>query len=448
MAFEPLIYSKTWENSEDFPAYEPNEEQVRADLQLLHDEAKEAINRLVGALNDPSAAAQLPFAAQGMEATTVQEAIEEAYNRALGTETKNIANHSVTEEKLSPALYEKIFGGCVMLSATEPDERETTVQQLPAGQLWICRQMVLKNLLTQAWSMEGGTVQQEDGWVFETDGTQDYLTATQTKESIGKAGQPVLVHIKKGNCSDTATDLELFLNGQNVELTDGIVEAELDQTGSFELSVHGQWSEACEQETICLPILTAVLVQEETLALTKKRLQTLGDFTEEYFPAEMWLKTGSGVWEKIVSTVQPVSFGGTGLSKISKGALLCGTGGDKLEAVFPKAFAERENLLRWEEGTYLGTGKTGEQKLSVNPQVLYITPEDEEESTACLVRGGRSSGTFTASQGNTIADYKAHVSLDEDTLSYTVDAYGDLRDKMKPLHMNREDVTYKWVALC
>ena len=78
MAFEPLIYSKTWENSEDFPAYEPNEEQVRADLQLLHDEAKEAINRLVGALNDPSAAAQLPCAAQGMEATTVQEAIEEA----------------------------------------------------------------------------------------------------------------------------------------------------------------------------------------------------------------------------------------------------------------------------------------------------------------------------------------------------------------------------------
>ena len=36
MAFEPLKFTKSWENPQDFPAYEPDETQVRADLQLQH----------------------------------------------------------------------------------------------------------------------------------------------------------------------------------------------------------------------------------------------------------------------------------------------------------------------------------------------------------------------------------------------------------------------------
>ena len=61
MAFEMLEFSKNWKNHRDFPTYEEDEAQVRADLQLLHDETRSGFNRLVAALNDPGAAAALPW---------------------------------------------------------------------------------------------------------------------------------------------------------------------------------------------------------------------------------------------------------------------------------------------------------------------------------------------------------------------------------------------------
>ena len=42
--FERLSFTKDWNNSSDFPTYEENEAQVRADMQALHDEVKTFIN--------------------------------------------------------------------------------------------------------------------------------------------------------------------------------------------------------------------------------------------------------------------------------------------------------------------------------------------------------------------------------------------------------------------
>ena len=42
--FERLSFTKDWNNSSDFPTYEENEAQVRADMQSLHDEVKDFIN--------------------------------------------------------------------------------------------------------------------------------------------------------------------------------------------------------------------------------------------------------------------------------------------------------------------------------------------------------------------------------------------------------------------
>lgn len=42
--FERLSFTKDWNNSTDFPTYEENEAQVRADMQALHDEVKKFIN--------------------------------------------------------------------------------------------------------------------------------------------------------------------------------------------------------------------------------------------------------------------------------------------------------------------------------------------------------------------------------------------------------------------
>ena len=44
MEINRLQYTKDWKNVEDFPTYEPNEEQVREDQQLLFDEVRDYLN--------------------------------------------------------------------------------------------------------------------------------------------------------------------------------------------------------------------------------------------------------------------------------------------------------------------------------------------------------------------------------------------------------------------
>lgn len=51
MAFEKLEFTKNWENAADFPAIETSEAQVRKDMQVLHDETRDALNSVVEKLN-------------------------------------------------------------------------------------------------------------------------------------------------------------------------------------------------------------------------------------------------------------------------------------------------------------------------------------------------------------------------------------------------------------
>ena len=52
MAFERLEFSKNWNSSADFPTLQTDEIQVRADMQLLHDESRNALNALMEALEN------------------------------------------------------------------------------------------------------------------------------------------------------------------------------------------------------------------------------------------------------------------------------------------------------------------------------------------------------------------------------------------------------------
>ena len=51
MAFPKLNFTKSWKNAVDFPTVETNETKVRADMQYLFDELKEALNGIVDKLN-------------------------------------------------------------------------------------------------------------------------------------------------------------------------------------------------------------------------------------------------------------------------------------------------------------------------------------------------------------------------------------------------------------
>ena len=62
MGFDRLKFSKDWNSTTDFPTVETSETQVRADMQLLHDESKSALNALMEALEKGGRDALVRFA--------------------------------------------------------------------------------------------------------------------------------------------------------------------------------------------------------------------------------------------------------------------------------------------------------------------------------------------------------------------------------------------------
>ena len=197
MAFERFSFSKSWENPEDFPSYEPDEKTVRKDLQCLHDETKDAVNALIEALNDPTAASNIPISVQGLEAQTVAQAVEQVYKAVRDAAAALIVDGSVSKQKLERELLERIYGGRVWVSAKVPSAEDGPDKDLPVGQLWLCPSVCVKNLVKEDWEVVGGTAEEENGgWCFVTDGSRDYLTASQLLQSVGQPGDLVLLHLQ------------------------------------------------------------------------------------------------------------------------------------------------------------------------------------------------------------------------------------------------------------
>ena len=72
MSLSKLKYTKDWKNPDDFPTYSSDETQIRADMQLLFDEACAALNKLIDDLD----ASEIPFApTPEIQAADVRQAL-------------------------------------------------------------------------------------------------------------------------------------------------------------------------------------------------------------------------------------------------------------------------------------------------------------------------------------------------------------------------------------
>lgn len=79
MAYPELSFTKDWTDPQDFPTYEPDEEQVRADMQCLFNEIRDYLNqKLVAVMNGTSGAANT-LTSSGQ---SVQDALD-ALNAAI-----------------------------------------------------------------------------------------------------------------------------------------------------------------------------------------------------------------------------------------------------------------------------------------------------------------------------------------------------------------------------
>lgn len=98
MALSTFSYSKSWRSAADFPSYEDSEERVRDDMQLLFDEVRDALNRLIGELK----AENLPFTpTPAIDASTLQNAVELLQSQISAAAAGQLPNGSVLTEKLA-----------------------------------------------------------------------------------------------------------------------------------------------------------------------------------------------------------------------------------------------------------------------------------------------------------------------------------------------------------
>lgn len=474
MSFATLEFSKSWKNTEDFPTYEPNEEQVRADMQLLHDETRTAFNALIAALNDPDAASGLPFVSENVpDADNVRQAIEKVYAAVQDAAAAKLVDGSVTKEKLSAALLDRIYGGRVRISLELPGAEDDPAADLPVGQLWLRPKHTIVDLAQKQWEVSGGSAEEEDGgWSFVPDGMQDYLTASQLLEQVGQPSDRVMVLLQLRE--PEREDVSLYLNGVEYEMqAQTLFEAALDQTGSLELQLRGQWSDSTQAETIMVKKLRIVNADalERSLPFCKSYTdwQTVLEELEDQrlVPSALWVQTGEGCWEELVPHVLPIQRGGTGLSHVERGAVLYGAA-DGTMAALPASesgvlqihggvprwadaaqLAQSGSFLRTQSGSYTGTGGTEDESITlpVTPALLYIWPEDGSADTVCLANGGRSSGAYMAIGGNLTVTYRAQVSLKGNSLSFTTERKGELAGQMCCRHMNEENVSYRWLAM-
>jgi len=439
MAFERLEFTKSWENPADFPTYEQSEAQVRADLQLLHEETRQGVNRLVDALNDSSAAGMLPFAGEGLEAKNVQAAILETLEATKKAAAGQIVNGTVTKEKLSQDVLDRCYGGRPWVSMDLP-EGQTPADGFPVGQLWLRPAYDVRNLAGSAWTVTGGSVSAGDnGWTLTGSGQSAEAQLRQQLTDMGQAGDQVVVVLRQTERDSRITEMTLYLNGEPHDLLTGSVfSAALDSAGSLQVVVTVRWPAAeLAVGSVALRHWTAVNTSELERELSPAAavrdwtalIAELTPLQTAHLPRCLYQQVRPGRWEQVAWQVLPVEQGGTGLSALPVGGLLCGNGngltvldvsqadgllrlrnGKPVWEPLETAMAEAKSL-RLFSGSYTGNGQKRTISLPAEPRLLMIW--DNESNVVVLGSGGVYNCVLHGEEGY----YDGQMSLNGNVLS-------------------------------
>lgn len=483
MAFQSFAFTKSWRNAQDFPTYEEEERQVREDLQCLHDETKDGLNRLIDQLNDPQAAAHLPFAPQdGLTAGTVQDAILEVYDQIRQAAAGLLVDGTVTKEKLAESLMERVYGGRVVVAQQRPDAAHCPETDYPLGQLWLRPGHCIENLMKTTWETVGCTMEASaDGWKMASDGETTWMTASQSLEAVGQAGDRTVVYVDVRKVDSRLSMAEVCLNGVEYEITEGggAFETALDQTGSLEIQLVGQWPYGFSDGAVEWSQMAAVNVEALERSLPgvqmpqdwAEALEGLLPFSASTVETALYQQTEPGKWDVICQKVLPVERGGTGLRAAAPGAMLYG-GQAGLEVLEPPAevgFLTCQQTPQWATagqmakllgihamrlGSYVGTGEAGTVALPVTPKLLYIYPEGTPNVVNCmgmmtvqdnptlLANGSARAEWWQASESGN-GSFVAQVALSGATLQFSKRS-GNVGGAWL---CNRSGVTYHWIAI-
>lgn len=316
---EKLEFSKDWTKAEDFPTYEPDESQVRADLQLLHNEAKAAINALVGKLESSEFASHLAVSTEGMAATNLAAALAEILATAKAAQAGTIVDGTVTEAKLAKALAEKINSIDVTYSMNAPTANETPETGYQLGKLWLKPEFSIANLASDYalasgadWTGENVTKEASGGKLV-CSGTGDSQYGTAKAEFIVPAGHTVRVWLTAEETAGQFASLKAYLGTTEYTLTSGtqlVQDVTAGEDGKITIQVKADWSNTVTAAggkftiTAFTAVDKAASMLPGCIALTDGNLDALvaakAPFAEAKTRRELYGQQTAGVWKRLV----------------------------------------------------------------------------------------------------------------------------------------------------
>lgn len=316
---EKLEFSKDWTDAEDFPTYEPDESQVRADLQLLHNEAKAAINALVDKLESAEFASHLAVSAEGMTATNLAAALAEILTTAKAAQAGTIVDGTVTEAKLAAELVQKINSIDVTYSMNAPTANETPETGYQLGKLWLKPEFSIANLASDYalasgadWTGENVTKEASGGKLV-CSGTGDSQYGTAKAEFIVPAGHTVRVWLTAEETAGQFASLKAYLGTTEYTLTSGeqlVQDVTAGEDGKITIQVKADWSNTVTAAggkftiTAFTAVDKAASMLPGCIALTDGNLDALvaakAPFAEAKTRRELYGQQTAGVWERLV----------------------------------------------------------------------------------------------------------------------------------------------------
>ena len=316
---EKLEFSKDWTEAEDFPTYEPDESQVRADLQLLHNEAKAAINALVDKLESAEFASHLAVSAEGMTATNLAAALAEILATAKAAQAGTIVDGTVTEAKLAAALVQKINSIDVTYSMNAPTANETPETGYQLGKLWLKPEFSIANLASDYalasgadWTGENVTKEASGGKLV-CSGTGDSQYGTAKAEFTVPAGHTVRVWLTAEETAGQFASLKAYLGTTEYTLTSGeqlVQDVTAGEDGKITIQVKADWSNTVTAAggkftiTAFTAVDKAASMLPGCIALTVGNLDALvaakAPFAEAKTRRELYGQQTAGVWKRLV----------------------------------------------------------------------------------------------------------------------------------------------------
>ena len=316
---EKLEFSKDWTKAEDFPTYEPDESQVRADLQLLHNEAKAAINALVDKLESAEFASHLAVSAEGMTATNLAAALAEILATAKAAQAGTIVDGTVTEAKLAAALVQKINSIDVTYSMNAPTANETPETGYQLGKLWLKPEFSIANLASDYalasgadWTGENVTKEASGGKLV-CSGTGDSQYGTAKAEFTVPAGHTVRVWLTAEETAGQFASLKAYIGTTEYTLTSGeqlVQDVTAGEDGKITIQVKADWSNTVTAAggkftiTAFTAVDKAASMLPGCIALTDGNLDALvaakAPFAEAKTRRELYGQQTAGVWKRLV----------------------------------------------------------------------------------------------------------------------------------------------------